>query len=173
MGPSLDASLGRSSTLAEPTPPRPAPSPHLLSCGAVLGGPRHPNCLLYDPCPMAGGRHSWSQWRWLHWGPHKLTPLYHSAPSARHSCWWTLGNPGTDTHSLCPAGFTHRGGAQRTLMYERFGLEGSVLVYVMRWSCVLLFHTFYPWENDFKCCVHTVRHSQVCSRKRTSVCMLA
>ncbi len=161
MGPSLGTSLGRSSTVAEPSPPRPTPSPHLLSCSAVLGGPRPPNRLLYDPCPMAGCRHSWSQWRWLHCGLHKITPPYHSGPSARHSCWWTLGNPGTHTHSLRPAGFTHRGGARRTLMYERFGLEGSVLMCVMRWCYVLFFsRTLYPCEQMSSSATPTCTHAK-------------
>lgn len=173
MGPSLGTSLGCSSTVAEPSPPRPTPSPHLLSYGAVLGGPRPPNRLLYDPCPMAGGRHSWSQWRWLHRGPHKITPPYHSGPSARHSCWWTLGNPGTHTdthtHSLSPAGFTHRGGARRTLMYERFGLEGSVPMCVMRWCYVWSFSTHFIRVSEWLQ-VHTHKCAHA---KRTSVCTLA
>lgn len=49
------------------------------------------------------------------------------------------------THRLCPAGFTHGGGARHTLMYERFGLEGGVAdvcdeVMLRR----LLFHPLYP-----------------------------
>lgn len=84
------------------------PAPHLLhtclasapSSAAPLHSPpppRPPNRLLYDPCPMAGGRHSWSQWRCLRRGPHKIIPPHHGGPSARHSCCWTLGNPGTGT----------------------------------------------------------------------------
>ena len=176
MGRSLGTSLGRSSTVAEPSPPRPIPSPHLLSCGAVLGGPGPPNRLLYDPCPMAGGGHSWSRWRWIHWGPHKITPPYHSGPSARHSCWWTLGNPGTHTdahtHSLCPAGFTHRGGTRRTLMYERFGLEGCVLMCVW-WggaTCASLPYTLSIRANYFKCCVHTHMHTHTQTHTRAHKC---
>lgn len=42
--------------------------------------------------------------------------------------WQILAHTQTRTH----AGFTHWGGARRTLMYERFGLEGSVPLCVMR-----------------------------------------
>lgn len=65
MGPSLGTSLGLSSAVADP---HPVASPHLLSCSTVLYGPGPPTLLLYDPCPMAGGRHRWSQERWLRWG---------------------------------------------------------------------------------------------------------
>lgn len=41
--------------------------------------------------------------------------------------WENLAHSQTCTHSLCPTGFTRRGGARRTLMYEKFGLEGSLL----------------------------------------------
>lgn len=46
--------------------------------------------------------------------------------------WEILACKQTRTHSLRPAGFTHRGGAPRSLMYERFGLEGSVLMCAVR-----------------------------------------
>lgn len=46
MGPSLDTSLSLSSTVAEPNPPRPTPSPHLLSHGGVLCGPPQTVCYM-------------------------------------------------------------------------------------------------------------------------------
>lgn len=150
MGPSLGTSLGRSSTVTEPSQPRPTPSPHLLSCGAVLGGPEPPNRLLYDPCPMAGGRHSWSQWRWLHRGPHKIIPPYHSGPSARHSCWWTLGKPGTltDVHTQPLSHWFHTQGrcsAYFDVWEIWFGRQFTVCDELM--LRVLLFHTLYPYDR--------------------------
>lgn len=56
----------------------------------------------------------------------------HLLSTVADELWEILAHTQTCTHSLCPAGFTHRGGAQHTLMYERFGLEGSVLMCVMR-----------------------------------------
>lgn len=172
MGPSLGTSLDRSSTVAEPSPPRPTPSPHLLSCGAVLGGPRPPNRLLYDPCPMAGGRHSWSQWRWLHWGPHKITPPYHSGPSARHSCWWTLGNPGTHSHThtreytdSVPL-VSHTEGRRSASLWCMRDLVSKVDEVTLR---VFLFYTLYPYERMSP----AYTRSKQCPCKRTSVCTLA
>lgn len=46
--------------------------------------------------------------------------------------WEILARTHTQTHSFCPTGLTHRGGARRTLMYDRFALEGSVLMCAMR-----------------------------------------
>lgn len=146
MGLSLGTSLGRFSTVGELSPPRPTPSPHLLSCGAVLGGPQPPNRLLYDPCPMAGGRHSWSQWRWFHRGPHKITPPYRSGPSARHSCWWTLGNPGTHTDKraqpLCR--WFHTGVALGTLWCMR-DLVWKVVCWCVWWGDATVCGLSFPY----------------------------
>lgn len=146
--PSLGTSLVRSSTVAEPSPPRPTPFPHLLSCGAVLGRPGPPNRLLHDPCPMAGWQAQLVTVTVAPTeGPIKISPPYHGGPSARHSL---LMNSGKSWHALtrgpCLAGVAHRGGVRRALMCDRFGLEVGALMRAMsrRYLCLPSLHTLDP-----------------------------
>lgn len=116
MGLSLGTSLGRFSTVGELSPPRPTPSPHLLSCGAVLGGPS--NRLLYDPCPMVGtvGRGGGGSTEEPIKSLHHIT-VGHLLGTVADELWEILAHART----ACVPLVSHRGGARRTLMYETFG----------------------------------------------------
>jgi len=176
MGPSLGTSLSLSSTVAEPSPSHPSPSPHLLSCCGVLYGPRPPNRLLYDPCPMAGGRRSWSQRRWLLRGPHKIIPPYHSGPSARHSCWWTLGNPGThtDKHTQLLSRWFHTQG-RHSAHFDVWEIWFWKLACWCVWCgdapCASFPYTVSIWGNEFKSCVHTVTHAHKSAPTKEHLCL--
>lgn len=97
MGPSLGTSLGLSSAVADP---RPVAPPHLLSCGTVLYGPGPPY-----PSVIWSLSNGWRQAQVVTGkvaplrGTVKISPPYRSGPSARRSCWWTLGYRGTQPPS--------------------------------------------------------------------------
>lgn len=64
---------------------------------------------------------------------HRIT-VGHLLGTVTDELWEILAHTHThrSTRSLSPAGFRQGGGARHTLMYERFGLEVSVLMCVMR-----------------------------------------
>lgn len=108
---------------------QPHPAPHLLhTCLAAAGSsvglwPPRTVCYMILVQWRAAARDGGSAA-----GPYKITLPYHCGPSAQHSCWCTLGNPGTRSEKLTLLLSRHfqtlMGGTRCTLMYERLDFGG-------------------------------------------------